>query len=46
MKEIRQKKNYRKRFDKKSADSGMGFYVFLIILFIGSYIYFSNFYFA
>jgi len=44
MKEIQRKKNYRKRFDGK--DSGMGFYIFLIILFIAAYLYFSNFYFA
>ncbi len=46
MKEIKRKKNYRKRFDKDDKDSGVGFYIFLILLFIGFYIYFSNFYFV
>lgn len=46
MKEIIRKKNYRKRFDAKKTNSGMGFYMFLIVLFIVAYLYFSNFYFA
>ena len=45
---IRKNKTLRRDFDHKnlSTDKGVLFLIFLIVIFIASYLYFSNFYFV
>ena len=45
---LNRRKTYKKRFDPETKQEApnIGFIIFLFVVFISAYVYFSNFYFA